>query len=105
MGSTPIYRYFVIMCGPIVLCVALIHSQIVPSFQKISSSLGKNLIIVTLESQPTLLRCPYLFVCFGCLTVWYYLRPVSTSSGSCIYKKLCLTCFIEGEKPERCLVH
>lgn len=54
-------------------------------FQKFTVSLCKNLIVVTLESQPSLLRCSYLFVRFSCFAFRYDLWLVPTSGCGRIY--------------------
>jgi hypothetical protein len=74
------------------------------SLQKVASSLGKHLVVVALERQPSFLRRSNLFVCLDCLTIRYDLWLVSASSCRCVYEELCLTGFIEGEEPECCFV-
>ena len=84
--------------------LASLSDRVFKLLQKTASSLGKYFVVVALECQPSLLRRPNLLVCLGSLAVRYDLGLVSTSSGRCIYKELCLTRLVEGEEPESCFV-
>lgn len=65
----------------------LLHERI-QSFQEVPSSLREDLIVVSLERKPTLLRRTHLLVALCCLGIWYDLLCMSAPSCSCIHEQL-----------------
>lgn len=74
------------------------------SLQKASPSLGQNLVIIPLKSQPALLTRPDLTIRKPGLLIPNNLPLMSAPTLGRVDEQLCMTCLIEAEEPECGLV-
>jgi hypothetical protein len=67
--------------------------------------LRNHFVIIRLKREPTFLRSPNLLCCKLSLLIIDDFFLVSTTSLSRIDEELSVACFVQANKPERCLIN